>query len=202
MSAKVFLGRLGHWLYCQLIFRPWAMIYQFCWERRFRDVMLPFFHNTEMLGLQLTKLAYRYDGMRELGDAASSPQAVWALYKLGLPAGDCEDISDFAACCTEASIKAGVWDDPVWFGSMLLCVGWLDAKGKMGGHGVSLLIGAKDGTVLHSYQDYDRPSPGYSLSVEGVVDRVCLDYAGKGYTSLGWAIFQPGTLKLMRCSWK
>lgn len=204
MNVKTFFGRLGFWLYCNTrLFSIWAHIYQFFRERYWDDIVqeLPRVWDAEDLAPTLTHMQYRYDGISELGDACSSAKAVWGRYKNHLKAGDCEDFGNFIGCTIRHNIAMGRWHDKVWSDCMLMLVAWKDVTGKMMGHGVGLLIGVKDNKLCFAYQDYGDPSRPCS-SLEELSDLIRLDYAGPGNTSLGWATFQPGSLKLMRSSWE
>lgn len=203
-SIKTFFGRLFFWFYCNSRwFSTWAKIYQFCRERYWDKIVqeLPRFYHVEDLALTLIHMQYRYDGLSELGDAASSAKAVWGRYKNRMKVGDCEDFGNFIACVIRNSIAAGYWTDPVWSDAMLMLVTWMTAEGKIEGHGVALLIGAQLGKPVFAYQDYGQPSI-KSGDIETVVKNIQLVYGAAGYTSLGWALFQSDSLKLMRSSWK
>jgi hypothetical protein len=204
METKTFFGRLGFWLWCNVrLFSIWAKIYQFFRERQWETIVreLPRFSHAEDLAPTLTHMQYRYDGIAELGDVCSSAKAVWGRYKNQMKVGDCEDFANFIASVIRDNITAGRWTDPVWADCMVMLIAWKDVTGAMMGHGVGLLIGAKDGKVCYAYQDYGDPSRPCA-SLEELSELVRLHYAGAGNTSLGWAIFQPGSLKLMRSSWK
>jgi len=75
----------------------WSKLYRFLYERKYRNYNMPFFSTFGELEATLAQMKWRKDGPMELMDAASLPQATYGRFKDGKAAGDCEDISLFAA---------------------------------------------------------------------------------------------------------
>jgi hypothetical protein len=204
LSILVFFGRFGRWLWFSSRAK-WCYdkLYQWVWQRQYKNLALPVFVDTNATSAQLKQFKWRADGLRELGDATSTPQAFWAAFKADPTKGegDCEDFANFNCYCINQSTAHGIWKDPVWTTAQMLCISWVDSKGVPDGHCVGLLSGVENGNPVYTYQDYGDVHAKVG-SVEEVVTMVLNDYVKNGWTSLGWCVLESGSLNLVRNSWK
>jgi len=130
---KIFILRCLTWLAIHCWYYVFSKNYQLTIERRYLKAVLPSYNSIVELTGTVGRMRWRRDGYMELWDAISNPKATWSKHKLGLKAGDCDDISLFAADRIEDMMKRGKLPDVVEVG--LLSVPWDDGF-KVGGHNV------------------------------------------------------------------
>ena len=180
-------------LYCH-IYYVWSKLHRLLFDRKYDDTRLPLFDKLDALETVVGKMVWRRDGWRSLWDAICTPQAAWAKFRMGKPAGDCDDISVFALSrlVNMASrgelVYLGVqpWGQKCNIG--LLSVPWFD-KGsrKTGGHNVAVMKyvdrDSGEDRWAHMSNWYSGKMAWGFESLEQVVKNVC-----GGKASLGWAL--------------
>jgi|GEM_PF-2807621 len=123
----------GRWYY------HWSRIYQFLFERRrIRKYRIPAYTSLpEGVESTVRKMKWRKDTWVMLFDAISHPKATFGRHQEGMKAGDCDDISLFAAWAVRDMMSRGWLKDFRFVG--LLSVPWIDDGGKTGGHNVCVV---------------------------------------------------------------
>lgn len=203
MGFKVWAMRKLTWLTLRLWYYQFSKKYQAVVERRFRDFDLPEYNSLESLTATLGAMKWRRDGYLELWDAISSPRAAFAKHCLGRAAGDCDDISLFAADRIRNMRDRGVLPNVRTVG--LLSIPWIAKDGKVSGHNVCAFsyvdhevvsnpdVGETGGLcwahVSNWYGGVVRYVGRNGLHFETVEDVVRDVLAGK--TSLGWSLADP-----------
>ena len=170
----------------------WSRIYRWLWERKHDGTRLPSFHSIHILEDTVGSMCWRKDTWLMLWDAVSTPQAAWARHLNGRKAGDCDDISIFAAVCMVDMRDKGYL--PTVAGIWLLSVPWMDYNRKVGGHNVCAYRYVEKGEVrfghISNWYDGERCEGFQSLR------EVVLSILGLR-TSMGWALANPETLALV-----
>lgn len=192
---KIFIMRCLTWFAIHCWYYMFSKKYQATIEHKYLKSMLPFYDNIFDLTKTVGRMRWRRDGYRELWDAISHPKATWTKHKLGLKAGDCDDISLFAADRIEDMRKREKILGILEVG--LLSVPWDDGF-KVGGHNVCA-FSYKDGDKIKwahiSNWDQGEVREGFT-SLRAVVRNVL----GRKKKSLGWA-FATVKLKLKQYEW-
>jgi len=117
----------------------WSRVYQFLFERkRIKKTRIPGYTSLPD-GVERTvdRMRWRKDTWVMLFDAISHPHATLGRHLEGLKAGDCDDISLFAAWAIRDMMERGYLLDFRFVG--LLSVPWLDEDGKCAGHNVCVV---------------------------------------------------------------
>lgn len=188
------------WLWSGL-YHWWSRFYRWAKERRWRRVELPSFETLGELEAVLGEMRWTQDGARRWYDTISTPQAAWGRHQAGGSAGDCDDISVFAAdrLAVMADLgelaEYGILDRSAV--GLLTCV-WLRGR-KAAGHNVCAFwyVDRKDekrrwahmsnwfdGKVQHGYETLDE-----------VFRSVCAGGVGE---PLAWTWATPRSLKIKR----
>ena len=78
---KFFVFRVLTWLvFVSRIYYVWSRVYQFLFERKYKEYILPELDKLESISGVLRCMGWRPDKFRELWDAVSSPQATYARH--------------------------------------------------------------------------------------------------------------------------
>jgi hypothetical protein len=191
------------WLALRFWYYGFSKKYQAVVERRYRGFGLPEYNSLDSLTATLGVMKWRRDGYLELWDAISDPRATFAKHCLGQKAGDCDDISLFAADRIRDMRDRGVLSDVRTVG--LLSVPWVDRENKISGHNVCAFsyvdrevvsnpeVGETRGLcwahVSNWYGGVVRYVGRNGLHFETVEDVVRDVLLGK--TSIGWSLADP-----------
>ena len=107
----------------------WSKVYQWVWERKYRDYQLSSIDSMAYLEEFISRMEWREDTGWMLWDAISLPQATCARWKNGEKAGDCDDISLYAVNRMEDMFMKGKLNKMSPMG--LLSVPWITASGEI-----------------------------------------------------------------------
>ena len=139
----------------------------------------------------MNQLTWTKDGPRALWDAIGSPH--WVQFCLNQvmagkeqPEGylDCDEFAAWAACAV----------DPKYEPLGLNVYYHRGGDQGMGGHNVCLV---KEGNHYYHIGNWGKSLPYISLA--GVVNSVYGQVAAEGGYLVGWALFEPRTLRFVRC---
>ena len=192
-KMKLFILR---WLTKQALkkgwYYRWSRVYQFLFERkRIRNHRIPpFISLTDGVEKTVDRMRWVKDTWIMLFDAISHPHATVGRHLSGFKAGDCDDISLFAAWSIRDMMERGYLEDFRFVG--LLSIPWLSKDGKCAGHNVCVIsyIDKQAGALRWAHisnwhsgkvQTHNRLGHAFS-TVEDVVRNVI-----GGNTSTGWA---------------
>jgi hypothetical protein len=187
------LCQAGIWLYFSLrIYRAWSKIYQFIYERKYKDVKLPEYKSAkEIAEFTRANCIWTADKFKELFDATSRPEKVQYIATQGdHHVGDCDEFAIYNAICIDDAILRG--DMKEYESADIMAVMWIDVLGKPNGHNVALIKMAD--RPAYTYMDYSTPSV-YCIAIDDVALAVVNTY-DRGSRLLGYAISDPRTLKL------
>jgi hypothetical protein len=185
------------------IARFWYLTYQAIWEPKSKRAPLKRFSSMENLAEYVSKLKWRADSWRELGDAVSAPTAVqWKAYHEPRSfIGDCDEFAVYLAAVLQSERhEHGFFDIR---SAKLLTVMWnktggLEWEGNrngLGGHNVCLIRYWDGG---YAYMDYGMPSTRRDTIQEVVKD--VRDAYAQVYGPFGWVVQDATTLKVEQTS--
>lgn len=205
MNIKRFFVNLGFYLYVQLrIYKYWSKLYRLIWERKYRNVALPVYHDIQQLVNFISTLTWVADGPKELFDAVSSPQKVEWIGRLGdRKVGDCDEFAIYITNALSLNKEIGTLQPfagifpikEVYF----MTVPWAKGRdGKAGGHNVCLIEWALSVGTGFSYMDYGFPSLARS-TIREVVRDVRVQYAGQD-DQVGYSLHDRD-LNVVKVSW-
>lgn len=201
-SIKTFFGRLLLFVYAySRIYSVWSKLYQYLFQRDYRKPLPIHSGFSSIVNTLRGGKLYRFDGLRELGDAISHPEYVqWVVDSGEAPMGmDCDEHAIYIVAAVKMSLQMDAFIDTSVKNAELLTVGWIDRSGGYGGHNVALIT-SRSYTTSYSYMDYGFPSKSRA-SVNEVVADIVHRYGGAGSQSLGWSI-QDEKLRVKKVGWK
>jgi hypothetical protein len=192
------------------LYYRWSKVYQWLYERKYRNVELPTFYSLEDIQKLTDEMQWRKDTWVMLWDAISTPRATYGRHVDDDKdkAGDCDDISLSAISFIENMVDNGYINNIREVG--LLSCPWLNEENKAGGHNVGVFaykeeIASAPGICVTTASKFAHISNWHSGriqygfdSLEDVVKDV-LSGPGRNRirTSLGWAFATTG-LKLVK----
>jgi len=199
MTALVrFFARM--WLWSGL-YHLWSRFYRWAKERRWRGVTLPRYETLKELEEDLGEMTWTEDGPRRWYDTISTPRAAWGRHEAGGSAGDCDDISVYAAdrisdMADRGELAGyGVLDRSAV--GLLTCI-WLRGR-RAAGHNVCAFwyVDPKSGERrwAHVSNWFDGQMQHGFGSIEDVFRSVCAGVMGE---PLAWTWATPGKLKVRR----
>lgn len=206
---KKFLLKICVWfaLKCRLYYF-WSKIYRFLYERKYKNVELPYYGTLQDLEEELDKMVWRADDWTMLWDAISTPQATYQRHidrQDNEDAGDCDDISLFAA--NRIKDRGGILRNDKNKDSYLVKVGllscpWLNKDNKTGGHNVCvvqyMVLNEDNRTYWAHVSNWNNGKIQWGYN--SLYDVVSAVVGRKNCTSLGWAL-ADNDLKLMEYHW-
>jgi hypothetical protein len=199
VTVKVWILRGLTWLALRgKLYYVWSRIYRFLFERkRIKKYRIPGYTSLPD-GVERTvdRMRWRKDTWVMLFDAVSHPHATLGRHLEGLKAGDCDDISLFAAWAIRDMMRRGFLAPFRFVG--LLSVPWLDGKGKCGGHNVCVVsyVDPQTNEVRWAHvsnwrsgqvQTHDRRNELFADVRDVVRDVLSGPSRDRNCTSLGWA---------------
>jgi hypothetical protein len=206
--VKKFLLKICAWfaLKCRLYYF-WSRVYRFLYERKYKNVQLPYYGHLKDLEKVLGEMIWIEDDWTMLWDAISTPQATYQRHvdrQDDEDAGDCDDISLFAAnrIYDRGSILRSDNDEDSYLVKVgLLSCPWISAKGKAGGHNVCAFQYMELKTGVAQWAHVSNWHNGkIQWGFNSLYDVVSAVVGRKKCTSLGWA-FASINLKLQEYHW-
>jgi hypothetical protein len=183
---KLLVLRVLVWFTLQLrIYYAWSRVYQWLREKRkWGQVSIPLFESFEKIEEITGSMVWSKDGWRMLWDAISTPQAAYGKYLEGKKAGDCDDISIFAAYVIEYARERVDLGRTITEVGLLTCP-WLTHEGDTGGHNVCAFAYRENGGVKWAYiSNWYGGAAVYGLdNKKAIIRRMTSGRA----TVLGWA---------------
>jgi hypothetical protein len=182
-------------------YHVWSRLYRWAKERKWRGVELPSYETLQELEADLAEMRWTQDGIRRWFDTISTPKAAWGRHKAGGSAGDCDDISVYAADrIADMAERGELAEHGILDGGavgLLTCV-WLN-RGKAAGHNVCAFwyVDRRDGERrwAHVSNWFDGAvQHGYGM-IDEVFRSVCAGGIGE---PLAWTWADPGSLKVRR----
>lgn len=164
------------------LYYRWSLVYQWLFEHRHLGRTLPVFSSLESIEDIVGKMVWRKDTWYMLGDAIGHPHATWDKHALGKAAGDCDDISFFAAVAIFGLGRLGYSSVIDEVG--LLTVPWMKSKWRVGGHNVCAFSYKEDGK--RSWAHISNWHGGKIQKGYDSLQQMVLEILG-GKKSLGWA---------------
>jgi len=190
-----FMRAWGFVMFRLRLYYLWSRIYQWLRERKYNHTVLPSLPNLDALTNVLGGMHWRKDTYIQLWDAMSTAKAVYARHMNSKDAGDCEDISNFAADRIENMKSRDLLPQVDEVG--LLSVIWIDSMGNAGGHTVCILsykqITNMDNGIIektrwaHVSNWYDGEFQKDLMSVKEIVRSVMLTGGGGRAACTAWS---------------
>ena len=180
-KTKLGLYKTGfYFVHITRLYYLWSVVYQWLYNRKYAKVPV-YTMSPEQATEEVTKLQWRPDGFRELGDAISSPH--WVQYCINeinegreQPAGSL-DCDDSASWCLKSI-------DPN-FEPLFLLQSWLKRDGEMSGHAVCVFFRGNYPKKIYHTGNWGIRGPFENVRE---LSQKMMDAAG-GVDPIGWAIY-------------